>query len=216
MAIPAKSRGFYLAPAIFTIWLFHLSAIIGVSLGYEEWFITKTPLNLTVALLLSLFAFPLLSPRQGLLAILFFLIGMSAEWIGVRNDWVFGAYYYGDNLGPKFQGVPYLIGVNWMLLTFATAGVMQELSKHKVVRVLFGAALMILLDFFMEQTAHRFDFWHFAGDLAPLRNYLAWYLIALVLHTIYQFFGERVKANFAGHLYLANLVFFVWFFIYYQ
>ncbi|MEL7162543.1 MAG: carotenoid biosynthesis protein, partial [Bacteroidota bacterium] len=82
-------------------------------------------------------------------------------------------------------------------------------------RVIGGAALMIFLDFFMEHAAHRFDFWHFAGDLAPLRNYVAWFGIALLLHTLYQLARVRANVLFSGHLYAAQLVFFGYFFFYY-
>jgi len=34
--------------SILVIWLFVISALIGISLGFEDWFIPKTPLNLLI------------------------------------------------------------------------------------------------------------------------------------------------------------------------
>ena len=35
--------------AIGIVWLFHISAIIGMLIGYESWFLPKTPLNLIIS-----------------------------------------------------------------------------------------------------------------------------------------------------------------------
>jgi putative membrane protein len=74
---------------------------------------------------------------------------------------------------------------------------------------------MLVLDFFMEQTAPRFDFWEFDGDIVPLKNYLSWLAIAL----LFQFVIRAVRLNgdlkFSAHLYTAQLVFFLYFFIWF-
>ncbi|MEL7160387.1 MAG: carotenoid biosynthesis protein, partial [Bacteroidota bacterium] len=124
--------------AVFVVWLFHVSAIIGITLGFEQWFVTKTPLNLTVITVLFCLAYPMNNRKYLALGLVFFLAGMTAEWIGIHYDWLFGKYYYGDNLGWKFQGVPYLIGINWMILVFITGGVMERLTNNRTLRVIGG------------------------------------------------------------------------------
>lgn len=59
-------------------------------------------------------------------AILVFLLGFTAEWVGVQKGWLFGVYHYGSNLGPKLAGVPLIIGINWAMLTLATG------AKHGI------------------------------------------------------------------------------------
>lgn len=194
------------------IWLFHLSAIIGISIGFETWFAAKTPLNLVLAFLLLVLNFPIDTPRKIWLAVTFFTMGMLAEWIGVHQGFLFGSYSYGNNLGIKLDGVPLLIGVNWCILVLITGAIANFLTRNNFLRIFTGAGLMVFLDFFLEHTAPRFDFWTFAGGIAPFKNYLAWFIIAIVMHVIFQAYKIRGNFRFSLHLYFAQLFFFFYFF----
>ncbi len=112
---------------IFMVWLFHVSAIIGMSVGDSEWFLSKTTINLLVALFFLILCYPILSEKSIKVAGFVFMTGMVVEWIGVHNDWLFGSYYYGNNLGPKIYGVPLLIGVNWLTLLLQLSLIWKEL-----------------------------------------------------------------------------------------
>jgi bisanhydrobacterioruberin hydratase len=48
---------------------------------------------------------------------LVFLIGFFVEWVGVHTSLLFGTYWYGANLGAKIIDVPFIIGINWAMLT---------------------------------------------------------------------------------------------------
>ncbi len=196
------------------IWLFQLTGIIGITLGFDSWFLSKTPINLTILFILFLVSFPVDKLKTALVAASFFIIGMTVEWIGVHYDFLFGAYYYGDNLGAKIDGVPWLIGVNWMVLTFVTACLISNFTNNKWLRIIGGSALMVLLDYFMEFSAPQFDFWIWEQETVPLRNYIAWFGIAFLLHYIYQ--SSKIKGNtaFSSHVYISQLVFFIYFYVY--
>ena len=115
------------------VWLFHLSAIIGISIGFETWFAAKTPLNLVLAFLLLVLNFSIDTSRKIWLSATFFAMGMLAEWIGVHQGFLFGTYSYGSNLGPKLDGVPFLIGVNWCILVLITGTIANYLTnKDKI------------------------------------------------------------------------------------
>lgn len=200
--------------AIQTIWLFHLTAIIGVSIGFFDFFIPKTPLNLSLAFCLLIAIFPINSIKHIGLTIVFFLAGMLVEWIGVHNDFLFGAYEYGQNLGPKIDGVPLLIGVNWAVLVIITGMIASEFTMPTIGKVLLGAFLMVFLDFLMEHTAPVFDFWTFTGGLAPLRNYIAWFVVAAILHSIFQAAKMKGDARFCANLYGCQFLFFTYFYFY--
>ncbi|MEM9867256.1 MAG: carotenoid biosynthesis protein, partial [Bacteroidota bacterium] len=101
----------YLAVGI--IWLFHISGILGIALGFKEWFLTKTPMNLSICLLLFFWVFPIDTFKKIIAFFLFFGIGMFSEWLGVNYGLLFGRYAYGANFGPKLDGVPWLIGCFW-------------------------------------------------------------------------------------------------------
>ncbi|MCG8321742.1 MAG: carotenoid biosynthesis protein [Cytophagales bacterium] len=207
------ARKFELAQlAVLVIWLFQISGIIGIAMGYEAWFLGKTPLNLTIILVLFLLRYPIDNLKKVVVSACLFTIGMAVEWIGVHYDFLFGSYHYGDNLGPKLGGVPWLIGINWMVLTFVSASILSYFTNNKWLRIPGGSALMLLLDYFMEFSAPRFGFWFWEDGTAPLRNYIAWFGVALLLHLIYQ--NSKIKGNalFSVHVYLSQLVFFMFFY----
>jgi uncharacterized membrane protein len=196
----------------FVLILFHISAIIGVSIGYQEWFVTKTPINLILSFVLLIWNYPIDNRKLWLLCALFFFTGMLAEWIGVNKGWLFGNYSYGENMGPKFDGVPYLIGIYWAVLTFVTGTISNKISNNFLVKIFSGAFLMTLLDFVMETSAPVFDFWTFEGGEAPFENFLTWFLVALALHWVFQ--KAKVQGNFLFSLilFLTQLVFFSYFY----
>ena len=194
---------------VFLVWLFHLSGLIGIYLGYEDWFISKTPLNLFLSGLLFIWIYPLSGKKAWLLFLLCGLLGIAAEWIGVHTGWLFGDYTYGENLGPKIFEVPLLIGLNWALLTFITGNLSRLWLQNRKLQMLAGALLMLLLDFFMEAAAPHFDYWEFKGGIAPLWNYVCWFLLAFLLQGIFQKTEQAGNSRFSAQLLLAQLVFFI-------
>jgi len=197
--------------SIFIVWLFHISAIIGISLGYQPWFVSKTPLNLLIQTVLLLICFPVHTFKKWLVFAVCFFFGMLVEAIGVKHSFLFGSYYYGENLGFKLFDVPLLIGVNWAILVFITAAIARRLSNNLLIKIIIGATLMVGLDFVMEGVAPTFDFWYFTEGHPPLRNFITWFLVAAFLHFVFQYFKLNGSFKFALHLYLAQLVFFTYF-----
>ncbi len=198
---------------IFCLWLVHMAAILGVMLGYEEWFITKTPANLAFLFIMTVLLLPIRTPAAAWSMIFFFLSGMFVEWLGVNHGLLFGTYSYGANLGIKFQGVPLLIGVNWAILVVITGVIANQLSQNRWVRIITGSTLMVGLDFLMEHSAPRLDFWEFQGGIAPLSNYIAWFTIACLLHAVFQLVRINGNFRFAVHMFIAQAVFFLAFFL---
>jgi len=202
--------------SIFIVWLFHITAMLGVTIGYEDWFVSKTPINLFLIFLLLLWTFPKKSFQLGVAIGVFFIGGMLFEWLGVHYGLFFGNYAYGNNLGPKLSEVPWFIGVNWAVLTIFSASIASSLFKNKIARVFLGAGLMVFLDFFMEQSAPIFDFWIFENGLVPLKNYIAWFGISLLFNFICQSLNLKGNLKFSYHIYIAQLVFFVYFYGFYN
>lgn len=207
-------KDYRLAFSIFILALFHVSALIGVTLGYTDWFISKTPFNLLLSFLLLVWNYPLDSIKKWMLGLVFFLSGMTAEWIGVNKSWLFGVYSYGSNMGPLFDGVPYLIGVYWAVLVFITGSISTRISSNILVRILIGSSLMVILDYLMEAVAPVFNFWTFEGGIAPLENYLTWFAVAALLHFIFQKGTIKGDFKFSLALYLIQLVFFGYFYFF--
>lgn len=205
--IDIDSRSVVPALSIFVMWLFTISALIGIAIGYETWFIPQTPLNLSIVFLLALVNFN--RDRKFFMAMsLSALIGFFVEVIGVKSGAIFGNYYYGDNLGFKVLEVPLLIGVFWFILALSTSQIARYFFTNIVAVIICGSLLMIGLDYFMEQLAHRFDFWHFEGGLAGFQNYIGWYATALVLQYIIYKLVPKQSFDFSLHLWCNQLVFF--------
>ena len=193
--------------SIAIIWLFHVSGILGIIYGNSGWFISATPLILSIN-----FALLLINCNSHKwffhMVILGFLTGMITEILGVQRGWIFGDYKYGNALGYKILGVPMLIGVNWALLTIITAAIAQQFYENLFMRIVIGVCLMIFLDLLIEPIAPVLDFWAFEGGNAPLQNYIGWTAVAIFLQSIFHYFRIEVKGWFPNQLYILQIIFF--------
>lgn len=193
--------------SIAIIWLFHVSGILGIIYGNSEWFISATPLILSIN-----FGLLLINCNSHKwffhMVILGFLTGMITEILGVQRGWIFGDYKYGNALGYKILGVPMLIGVNWALLTIITAAIAQQFYENFFMRIVIGVCLMIFLDLLIEPIAPVLDFWAFEGGNAPLQNYIGWTAVAIFLQSIFHYFRIEVKGWFPNQLYILQIIFF--------
>lgn len=197
------------------VWLFHISAIIGISLGYEQWFIERTPLNLMIIASALFLSIPINSFKMIVGFVIFLLVGMFSEYLGVQYGLIFGEYNYGNNLGPKLAGVPYLIGINWAVLVTISASISTSLHTNRFIRAAIGAGIMVLLDLVMEPVAPIFDFWEFTGGTPGLQNYLGWFGVGYILQLAYPYFFKSNNKKAALHIFLAQFIFFAYFSLWY-
>lgn len=196
------------AIGIFLLWLLHLSGLIGIAAGAGDWFLPKTPLNLILTSLIFIWVFPVKSRVKVWYAASVFVLGMAAEWVGVHTGYLFGTYSYGENLGPKLDGIPYLIGVNWALLSLASGSLSTSWKAPKPIQVGIGALIMVGLDYFIERVAPFMDLWRFEGGTPPVWNYVCWFGLALLFQWAYQRAGISGNRAIALHLICVQLVFF--------
>ncbi|MBM3164505.1 MAG: carotenoid biosynthesis protein [Bacteroidetes bacterium] len=142
-------------------------------------------------------------------AVLVFLVGFTAEWLGVHKGWLFGSYSYGSNLGPKIARVPIIIGVNWAMLTVVTGAVAAAFIKRPWVIVVVAALLMTGLDYFMEPVAVENEYWFWRGEKIPLYNYICWFLVALLTQGINVGISKTKANNTTWVLFFSLILFFV-------
>jgi len=196
--------------SITLIWLFNIAGIIGIIVGYEDWFISLTPLHLLVYI--GLIFFNSENYKKILFALLIpFTIGVVAEYLGVNYGFIFGTYQYGERLGYKILGVPLMIGVNWAILVYSTAAIAQKISGNPIISSLIGALLMVALDIIIEVSAPRFDFWEFQDGIIPLQNYMGWFIIACIAHILFQKVYKIMHYTLSIHIFIAIFVFFTTF-----
>ena len=195
--------------SVFAIWLFHVCGMIGISYGNKDLFLSFTPVNLIISFFLLFVNQIQITQREILSVFTIFLIGMICEILGVNYGYIFGDYVYLDNLGTKVFGVPILIGINWIILTFITGSISSYIFKKNLkFSILTGAIFMILLDLIIEPVAPLLGFWIFDLPSVPLQNYVGWFLIGLATQFVYQKFVVNKEIPFSTNLLLANVVFF--------
>ena len=139
-----------------------------------------------------------------------FLIGMITESLGVNYGLIFGDYEYGNNLGFKIFGVPYLIGVNWIILTVISGNIASFLTKNRsiVLTIIIGALLMLAMDFVMEPIAPKLDMWRFKNLIVPPSNYVGCLFVGLFTQTLYNLYFRQKEIIVSINLYLAFFLFF--------
>ncbi|WP_340201399.1 carotenoid biosynthesis protein [Ascidiimonas sp. W6] len=193
--------------AIGIVWLLHLSAIIGIAFGFEEWFISLTPINLLVLFALIIWVS---NHKKNILLLLLipFIIGYIAEVLGVNFGLIFGDYVYGENLGIKVLDVPIIIGINWAILTYITSNISRQIHPNTFLSAAIAALLMTSLDVLIEVSAPRFDYWRFDNGFAPVQNYIGWYFISLISCFTFQKFYKKGHFMLSFHIFTAITIYF--------
>ncbi|MBD2723392.1 MULTISPECIES: carotenoid biosynthesis protein [Hymenobacter] len=195
--------------------LFHVTGFVGLAFSKDpDFYLRFTPLTLllTAGLLLAF------QPQRGFgfwgFCVSVMVLGFAVEFIGVNTGKIFGHYTYGDTLGfklfnaPPFVGVPPMIGLNWLVLTYVCGVLARYLPLGELPRILLAALLMVGLDVCLEPVAGRYDFWHWSAEIIPLQNFRDWFIVACVLQMLFN------RANFpkvnalAPMVYLTQLLFF--------
>lgn len=189
--------------------LFHLTGFVGLAFSDDKAFYLKyTPLTLLLTAGLLLAFQPERNLSFWLLTVQVFLLGLVAEVVGTNTGLLFGHYTYGATLGPQYMGAPWLIGLNWVTVTYLAGILAAYLPASRVVRVLVGAALMVGFDLCMEPVAGRYDFWHWAGEVVPLRNFRDWLLLALLMQVLFVRTPFPKRNPLVPLVYLVQLLFF--------
>ncbi len=207
--------------------IFHTVGLFGILLVNKNFFIPLTPLNLLLSFALVLWTQEDKKNNFLLFVLICFLTGMFTEWLGVNHQLLFGEYRYLSPLGVQWQGVPFIIGINWFIIMYC-CGMSVQLVLNKIwnrlkdedmpVRndvgfwaiVLDGALLATFFDWVMEPVAVKLGFWQWLGDGSiPFKNYWSWFLVSAFLLLIFRLFRFKKNNLFAVHLLLIQLIFFL-------
>jgi len=190
------------AIAIAILVILYTVGLVGLHTGSRAWFLAATPLTLVISATLLVWNHRDWNVAAVLAMSSCAILGYGVEVVGVHTGWPFGNYAYGPTLGLKLWDVPLVIGLNWLLLAYTTGTLWARLQAPKVLQAAGAAATMTLLDWLIEPVAMRLDFWQWAGDTVPLRNYAGWLLVSFVLLTLFQHLrfekGNPVAATVLG------------------
>jgi bisanhydrobacterioruberin hydratase len=164
--------------------LFYLIGAAGILIpATRNWFTILTPMALLMSsLALAIYHQSKSSNTMGLTFLFILLAGYFVEVIGVNTGIIFGEYKYGKTLGIKIFETPLLIGLNWLLLVYTSASLIQRTKLPRYAGAILASLLMVTYDLVLEPVAPKINMWEWANPVAPLQNYIAWGLIALVFH----------------------------------
>ena len=193
----------------FFLIVLHVAGAIGLSTeSSSNIFLSLVPYNLILTFLLCFFY---VSFKKYFIPIfLIFLIGFFIEVIGVKTGILFGAYSYGDTLGFKILEVPFVIGLNWLILCLSIFSLFSAFIKNKFLLLLFSSISMVLLDFIIEPVAIEYSFWSWSDISIPIQNYIMWFVISLIMHYILLKYRVNVHYKLGLYLVLSQLFFFLY------
>ncbi|MEO6251818.1 MAG: carotenoid biosynthesis protein, partial [Ferruginibacter sp.] len=156
-----------------------------------------------------------------------FAIGIIVEITGVNTKMLFGDYAYGNVLGFKVQNVPVLIGVNWFIIIYCCGISIHTLLMKAINRIaadtgmaptalkalsviIDGATMAVFFDWLMEPVAVKLGYWTWNGDGSiPMFNYICWFVVSLLLLTVFHTAKFNKQNKFAVNLLLIQMMFFL-------
>jgi putative membrane protein len=87
-----------------------------------------------------------------------YLYAYVVELIGVKSGWPFGTYSYDPSLGIRLYGVPFLVPLAWVMITYPIFIAVRRTAKHW--GFLYGGIGMMAWDFFLDPQMVSAGRWH--------------------------------------------------------
>jgi putative membrane protein len=112
-------------------------------------------------------------------------------------------------LGLKIDGIPYIIGVNWILMVVSSQAIARQLFKNKTLILFTAAFLMTLLDVAIEPVAIRLNYWNWFENEVPFYNYCCWFVVSLPMHYLYERLGIHENSAVSRAIFWLLALFFV-------
>ena len=205
---------------------FHMIGLVGMFFN-KEFFSAATPFNLLLMFGLLLYTQQKINIPFVIFMVVCFITGIAVEIIGTSTGYLFGEYAYGNALGPTIKNVPWVIGINWIIIIYCS-GVAVHMLLEKLSAKLEnvtgapspavryfsvisdGAMLAVFFDWIMEPAAIKLGYWQWLGDgEIPTYNYLCWFIISMGLMSVFTFLKFEKKNIFAVNLLLIMMMFFM-------
>jgi putative membrane protein len=195
--------------------VFYIVGLIGIFLTpTSAFFVSLTPLAIILSFGLLLFFHPRFDFNTISTFFLIAVLGFFIEERGVNTGLIFGHYSYGDTLGLKISNTPIIIGLNWLLMTYITASVVDLFDIRVAYKIIAAAVLMVIYDLVLEQVAPLMNMWSWQNSTIPLQNYLAWFVISLVFQLIFKIRKIDTYNPIAASVLIIQFVFFITLFLF--
>ncbi len=205
--------------------VFHVIGLVGILFFDRSFFIKTSAINLLLMFLLILYTQSNINRYFLYFILISFITGISVEIIGTSTGYLFGAYQYGNVLGPSIRNVPWIIGINWFMIIYCCGmfiqkllhTMIQQLDANPTVSKPFlkslsilvdGATIAVLFDWLMEPIAIKLGYWKWNADI-PTYNYICWFVISLLLLFVFNKMKFEKNNIFAVHLLMIQALFFL-------
>jgi len=136
------------------------------------------------------------------------LVSYLVEVAGVNSQLIFGKYMYGQGLGLKVFETPLMIGILWAMLIYCSASITERFRLPAVLQVVLASVLVVMYDAVLEQVAPFLDMWYWNGNTVPLQNYVVWFILALIFHTLVKFKKVQTANPLASAIFICQFLFF--------
>lgn len=187
--------------------IIHSVGISGMLSPYKSYFEGLTPVNLLVSFVVLMLNHKQLNQRWVVFFISIFLAGFGVEVLGVNTGFPFGEYTYGQNLGFKLFNTPLIMGLNWVMLIYCSAGVVQ-LHHNKFIQAAIAATFLLLYDLNLEPVAIEIGLWSWDLVSIPIENYISWFFIAYAMHYALLRFMSVPSNQIARPLFFIQMLFY--------
>lgn len=214
--------------ATFIALLFHISGFIAIVFFHSQLFISLTPLNLLISGGLLIWTQEKTTTGFWIFAAAAFIIGFVAEYIGLNTHILFGEYRYGNVLGPKWQNVPWMIGITWFGITYC-CGIAMSMLQYRIFHrpeaqemlppfskywlsvsfIADAAGIAVVYDWILEPVAMKLGFWQWQNDDIPVGNYWGWFFVSAFVLLLFRLIPFPKHNLFAVNLLLIQAMFFL-------
>jgi putative membrane protein len=130
--------------------------------------------------------------------------GLAVEAVGTATGFPFGAYTYGESLGPTVLGVPLVIPLAWTMMAWPAWLVAVRLVRWAGVagtlgRIVVAGWALASWDVFLDPQMVAAGHWTWESpDGIPLTNYAAWLGVALMMMALLDRVGVRSRGVHSG------------------
>ena len=116
--------------------------------------------------------------------------GLLIELLGSKTGWPFGDYYYAQTLQPQLFGVPVIVPLAWLMMSYPALLLARSVTTRWVVPL--AAVGLTTWDFFLDPQMVGEGYWVWlttTPDLPgipgiPLQNYAGWLVGTLLLMAV--------------------------------
>jgi bisanhydrobacterioruberin hydratase len=198
-------------PGTIILMLYYLSYLTGLTSGGQEAWFMKYAASIFYLNSLMLLIY---HRKRDFVNILYFCgvatAGFAFELTASHTDMIYGNYSFGKSLGLSVSGVPYAIGLYWLVLTLCSGCFAAKLKINSSnLRAVIAAVLQTGMAILIFQVATKLDFWNISLSNESMIRFA---LVNLTFSFILQYLFIKMKVStqnrIAVYAYLLLIVFF--------